>query len=209
MRQLFSLDVETLGEACGIFAGDGGIYRTARSFVVEVRGGKDEAHYYTHTVRPLFEELFSKKLEITKRKYVGGHVIGIRVCGGEAMRLFHVFLEFPVGSKTHALRMPKIIFNNMEYWKPYVRGVFDSRGSLYLRRTGKGYMNPVIDISSPSISHLVQLREILHDIGFTFWLEKRNRKIRIAGRKNVERFFKEIKPHNIAKTKKFAEIMLR
>jgi DNA-binding transcriptional regulator WhiA len=207
MYELLIHDKDTLGEACGIFAGGGGLYATARSHVLEVRGSRDELPYYRDRVKPLFEKLFSRKLGIIRRSYRKGYVIGIRICGREAVRLFHTFLEFPIGSKAHNVKIPKLVLNNHECWKAYVRGVFDTDGSVYLRKTGKNYKNPVIDISSRSIAHLLQLREILRDLGFAFWLEKGNFKIRIAGRKNVERFFKEINPHNNAKQEKFAAIM--
>jgi hypothetical protein len=209
MRELLLLDREVLGEACGIFAGSGSIYATARSHVIEIRGIREELQYYKDTVKPLFEKVIGRKLGITRRSYREGHVICMRACGSEVMKTFHTFLQFPVGRKSNALRMPKIIYNNMDCWKSYARGMFDSRGSVYLRRTGEGgkYKNPVIEISSPSIAHLVQLKEILRDLGFGFWLEKKNLKIRIAGRKNTERFFKEISPHNNTKLEKFARAM--
>ena len=209
MYELLTHDKDVLGEACGIFAGDGSLYATARSYVLEVRGSRDELPYYSAYVKPLFEKLFSRKLVMIRRSYGKGHVIGIRVCGKEAMRLFHTFLEFPIGKRAHNVKIPKLVFNNHECWKAYVRGVFDTDGSVYLRRTGKNYKNPIIEISSRSIAHLLQLREILRDLGFAFWLEKGNFKIRIAGRKNVERFFKEINPHNNAQLERYRKIMLR
>jgi DNA-binding transcriptional regulator WhiA len=163
--------------------------------------------YYQSRVRPLFEKILDRKLVIARRSYQSGYAICIRACGEQAMKTFHVYLQFPVGRKANTLRMPKLIFNNHEYWKAYVRGMFDSSGSLYLRRTAGKYRNPVIEISSPSLAHLTQLKEILHDLDFHFWLEKSNLKIRMAGRKNMERFFKEISPHNNTKLKKFATIM--
>jgi intein/homing endonuclease len=123
------------------------------------------------------------------------------------MRIFHTLLQFPVGRRTGLLRVPKIIFNNHEYWMAYVRGMFDSRGSAYLRRTSGKYRNPVVEISSPSLGHLVQLKDILQQLGFEFWLEKGNLRLRMAGRKNAERFFKEISPHNNVKLEKFARMM--
>jgi len=207
MFRLLSLEKDTLGEACGIFAGDGSIYATARSYILEIRSTRDETQYYRSHVKPLFEKVFGRELKLVKRKYQNGYVICIRVCGGQAMKTFHTYLQFPIGRKAHALRMPKLIFNNHEYWKAYVRGMFDASGSLYLRRTSGKYRNPVIEISSPSLAHLMQLKEILRDLDFHFWLEKSNFKLRLAGRKNVERFFKEVNPHNNAKRKKFAEIM--
>lgn len=207
MFRLLSLEKDTLGEACGIFAGDGSIYATARSHILEIRSTKDETQYYRSHVKPLFEKIFDTDLKLTKRKYQEGYVICIRVCGEQAMKTFHTHLQFPIGKKANALRMPKLIFNNHEYWKAYVRGIFDASGSLYMRRTSGEYRNPIIEISSPSLAHLIQLKEILRDIDFHFWLEKDNLKLRLAGRKNVERFFKEINPHNNAKRKKFAEIL--
>ncbi len=208
MREILSLDGEMLGEACGIFAGDGSLYSTKRSHVLEVRSNKKDLDYYTNYVKPIFEKIFSKKLKIVKRSYPGGHVIGIRVCGSKAMKIFNVLLEFPIGKKSGKVKIPKIVLNNHEYWKPYIRGVFDTDGSVYLRKTGKKYKNPVIDISSRSIEHLLQLKEIMKDLGFNMWLEKGNFKIRMAGWKNVKRFFKEIKPHNNTKQEKFREIMM-
>lgn len=206
MFRLLSLDKDMLGEACGIFAGDGSIYTTMRSHILEIRSTKGEMQYYRSRVKPIFESVFGRKLKLIKRKHQSGYVICIRACGAQAMKTFHTHLQFPVGRKANALRMPKLIFNNHEYWKAYVRGIFDASGSLYLRRTAEKYRNPIIEISSPSLAHLAQLREILHDLNFHFWLEKSNLKIRMAGRKNMERFFKEIRPHNNTKLKKFAEI---
>jgi len=207
MREILSLDKELLGEACGIFAGNGSLYPTKRSYVLEVRGNKKELHYYDNYVKPIFEKIFSKKLKIIERSYPGGYVIGIRVCGKEAMKIFNIFLEFPIGRKSHNIKIPQVILNNSEYWKSYIRGIFDTNGSVYLRKTGKKYRNPVIDIGSHSIEHLLQLKEIMWDLRFNFWLEKINFKIRMAGWKNMERFFKEIKPHNNTKQEKFRKIM--
>jgi DNA-binding transcriptional regulator WhiA len=207
MYELLAQDKETMGEACGIFAGDGGMYATQRSFVLEVRGDKGELPYYSDCVRPIFEKILSRKLKLIRRYYSNGYVIGIRVCGKEAAKIFHTFLEFPIGSKSNSVRIPRLVFNNHEYWKAYVRGVFDTGGSLYLRRTGKKYTNPVVEISSHSLQHLLQLKEILQQLGFNFWLEKGNFRLRLAGMKNVERFFKEISPHNNTKLEKFARIM--
>jgi len=90
-----------------------------------------------------------------------------------------------------------------------VRGLFDTAGNVYVRKTGNGgkYRNPVIEFSSPSLHNLLELKEILQDLGFRFWLEKRNKKIRMGGKRNAERFFKEISPHNNTKLEKFARAM--
>ncbi|MCK5023343.1 MAG: hypothetical protein KAS04_04170 [Candidatus Aenigmarchaeota archaeon] len=209
MKELLSLNQEILGETCGIFAGNGSMYTAGESHVLEVRGNKEELEYYKNRVKWLFDRILSRETKIIKRSYQGGYLIGIRSCDQEAIQTFHVMLEFPIGKRDDNFKIPKVIVNNHEYWPHYIRGIFDTNGSVYLRRTGRKYQNPVIDISSSSIEHLKQLKEILKDIGFNFWLEESNSKIRMAGYKNTQRFFKVIKPHNNTKIKKQEEIMLR
>ncbi|MEM5871870.1 MAG: hypothetical protein QW051_03285 [Candidatus Aenigmatarchaeota archaeon] len=206
LYEILSFDREMVGEICGIFSGSGSIYSTGCNLFLEVRVNKNEEHYFENYIKPIFERITQTKTKSIKRFYTGGYLIGLRTSNKKAIKLFHVLLEFPQGRKSEKLRIPKIILNNMDYWKAYVRGVFDTCGSIYLRKTNKLYKNPIIEIRSPSLLHLIQLQEILRDLGFNFWLERSNKKLRMAGWKNIERFFKEINPHNIAKIEKYTKI---
>jgi DNA-binding transcriptional regulator WhiA len=199
-----------LGEVSGIFAGDGTLYKTKTGFVMEVRGNSNEESYYQKHVKPNFEKLLSRKLRLIKRHYPGGYVIGIRSCTLKTKEIFHDWLGFPIGKKSGNVEIPKQVLNEKRYWKSYIRGIFDTDGSVYLRKSGPGmkYNQPVIDIASNSTKHLKQIKEIIEELGFNVWLEKSNNKVRMAGWKNAEIFFKVIKPHNNKKTERFEKLKL-
>lgn len=211
MDVLSRIDGDVLGEVCGIFAGDGTLYKTKNGHVIEVRGSSREKKYYSENVKPKFEKLLSKNLKLTKRCYPGGHVVGIRICTKEAIKLFHEELGFPIGKKSRIVRVPDIVFNDERCWKGYIRGIFDTDGSFYMRKAGKNLkqQQPVIDITSYSICHLYQIKLILKLLGFEMWLEKKNRKVRMTGWANTKRFFKEIKPQNNTRIEKFAGVAER
>lgn len=208
MDTLNGISKDVLGEICGIFAGDGTLYRTNKGHVIEIRGNSKEEEYYLGNVKPKFDRIFSKNIKLTKRYYPGGHVVGIRICTKEAMRLFHEILGFPIGKKSHTVKIPDVIFNNKRCWKGYIRGIFDTDGSFYIRKAGRNLKQrqPIVDITSYSINHLNQIQLILNQLGFKPWLERGNHKIRMAGWNNVKRFFKEIKPKNNTHVTKFQRI---
>lgn len=198
---------QKIAELAGIFAGDGTLYKTNRSFVMEIRGNKEELPYYFH-IKAFAESVFEKPVKIIKRTHENKkYLVGIRVCGKKVYQLFHITLNFPVGKKAHKVKVPPLILNSPKLWKYYIRGIFDSDGSIYVRKSGKNkkYFQPIIDISSVSNIHLIQLKRMLKVLGFNFWMERN--KIRIAGWKNVEKFFKEIKPKNNVKLKRYNEII--
>jgi intein/homing endonuclease len=117
-------------------------------------------------------------------------------------------LGFPIGEKSGVVRIPQVILEDRNSWLSYIRGVFDTDGSIYLRSSGKAsaYRSPVIDIFSKSEEHVLQIRYIAKELGFNFWVEGKGHKIRMGGWGNTERFFKFIKPHNNRKQERFREI---
>ncbi|MFH1473387.1 MAG: LAGLIDADG family homing endonuclease [Candidatus Aenigmatarchaeota archaeon] len=195
-----SLKTVVMSEICGIFAGDGTLYKTNRSFVLEVRGGKDEKLYYENVVKTLFGTAFDKKLTVLKRCYNGGYTLGIRICGNFVMNIFHNSFGFPIGKKSNIVEVPNFVLksNDLEIWAGYLRGVFDTDGSIYLKKTGKGnkYRQPVISFTSVSHIHLLQIKELLDRMGFNCWIEKTNFRVRLCGWSTIERFLKLVKPNN-------------
>lgn len=201
---------EEIGEVAGIFAGDGTLYRTQGGIVMEVRGDSREVEYYEKYVRKLFGKAFGIKLKVIKRYYANktGYVLGIRVCGKRTKEFLSDFLGFPIGEKSDIVRVPDIILKNQNSWISYVRGIFDTDGSVYVRKCGAGlaYRQPVIDIFSNSNEHILQIKAMMEWVGFKVWIEGNKRKIRMAGWGNAERFFKVIKPHNNRKLERFRAI---
>ncbi|MBI5871778.1 hypothetical protein HZB88_01700 [archaeon] len=195
-----------LAEIAGVFAGDGSLYRTSRGCVLEIRGSPKELEYYKRYVKPIFERVTNEKVKIIKRNYTGGFLIGIRTCRSNICNFFNKELDFPIGKKSNIVKVPRVIINDKNLWKDYIRGVFDSDGSIYMRTSGrKGkYPQPIVDFSSTSERHLEELYKMLKFIGFNCWKEKN--KIRMGGWSTVKRFFDVIKPHNNVMLQRFKGI---
>ena len=192
-----------LSEISGAFAGDGSLYRNGKSFTFEIRGAPDELQYYQDILKPKLEKLFGFSLKIIKRRYVGGYVIGLRTSKRRAYEVFHEKLGFPVGEKSKIVEVPRIILDDKRAWIHYLRGLFDTDGSIYIRHTGwfrlksgerKRYSHPVVEFSTSSEKHKEQIHFMLKNLGFNSWMEKT--KVRLGGKSTVEQFFRLIKPNN-------------
>lgn len=195
--------ISELSEISGAFAGDGSLYKNGKSFTFEIRGAPDELQYYQDILKPKLEKIFGFSLKIIKRCYVGGYVIGLRTSKRIAYETFHEKLGFPVGEKSTIVEVPKMIIDDKRNWIPYLRGLFDTDGSIYLRHTGwfkfksgerKRYSHPVVEFSTSSEKHKERINFMLRTLGFNCWMEKT--KVRLGGKSTVDTFFRLIKPNN-------------
>jgi DNA-binding transcriptional regulator WhiA len=192
-------------ELVGIFAGDGTMYRTNSGVVIEVRGNPEEAPYYSKYVKPLFELTTGIPARSTNRTYVGGFVVGIRSCRKEAYSMLHGLFGFPFGDKCLVVKVPRPILENASLWVDYVRGIFDTDGSVYLRNGGRRTRRRslALDISSSSTVHIFQLYAMVRSLGFNCWLESTH--VRMGGWSTVNHFFRAVRPHNLIHIKRLAK----
>jgi len=192
-------------EVAGIHAGDGSMYRTNSGLVIEIRGNPDEYQYYSGYVRPLFEVTTGIRSIKTIRNYLGGQMVGLRCCRREAYSMFHSLFGFPIGDKSLIVKVPSLILELRCLWADYVRGVFDTDGSVYLRNQGRRSLNKcvVLDISSSSRVHIFQLYGMVRSLGFNCWLESTH--VRMGGWSTVNRFFQIVQPHNLIHIKRLAK----
>jgi len=195
---LFSMKRQhAAGELTGIHAGDGTMYETNSGVVIEIRGNPQESQYYSKYVKPLFELTTGIRCVSTVRGYVGGHMVGIRCCRREAYTMLHKMFGFPIGDKCLVVRVPSVILKLRYLWADYVRGIFDTDGSVYLRSRGRRSSTKALtlDISSSSRVHVIQLNKMVRALGFNSWLEDNH--VRMSGWSTVNRFFRVIQPHNV------------
>ena len=66
------------------------------------------------------------------------------------------------GEKKGKLFVPKQVFRRREWIIHYIRGLFDTDGSFYIRRE----KDPVIEISSADIRFLKEIKSTLNLLGF-------------------------------------------
>ena len=193
-------------ELTGIHAGDGTMYRTNSGVVIEIRGNPQESRYYSEYVRPLFELTTGIRSVSTIRDCLGGHMVGIRCCRKEAYTMLHKMFGFPIGDKCLLVRVPSVILKLRYLWADYVRGVFDTDGSVYLRSRERKTSTKglTLDISSSSKVHVAQLNRMVRALGFNWWLEDSH--VRMRGRSTVNRFFQVVQPHNVIHIKRLGRL---
>ena len=152
-----------LAYLCGIFAGDGSInYRRKKNeYSLKVVGNpKDEQEFYHKIIGPKFEIVFGifprMKYHDSKTTY------GFSVYS-KAIYLFLInIIGLPSGVKYDTLRIPVIFLEDKHLTMEFIRGVFDTDGSISFKKGSRKQNNyPSIDLTSKSPSFIREIAEFL------------------------------------------------
>lgn len=181
---------KALAEILGAINGDG--HLSKYKYEVAVTSDKNEEDYHRY-LKNLFENTF----RIQTSSFNQGGVIKLRCYSID----IHNFLSndycLPVGKKKGKLKIPNQIFSSKYLLIHYIRGLFDTDGSIYFRRKNE----PVLEISSADPNFL---REIMDALKFLeFKVAKGQNRVFIYRKKHISRFFKIIKPANSKHLKKY------
>jgi len=179
-----------LSEIFGVLNGDGHISQV--NYEICVVGNLLEKEYYNY-LKKLFENNLNLKFNI---KLQNTH---IKLRGYSKNLSNHLTIKYklPKGNKLGQLKIPKQVFNHKNYIYSYIRGLYDTDGSFYIRRK----KDPVVQITSADPIFLEEIRNTL--ISLDFHVAKGNQRIFIYNKKDIKRFFKEIKPANTKHLKKY------
>lgn len=176
-----------LAELLGILAGDGHISNINYEVCVSGHMILDK-EYINKNVVFLFERLFglNPKLKIYKPYN------NLRCCVNSKLLIEYLSKEFnlPIGKKKGNLHIPKQIIENKLLLKYYIRGLFDTDGSVYLRRK----KDIVISIISGDLLFLNEIKNALKILEYNPCVSGKN--IYLYKKEEVRRFFSEIKPIN-------------
>ncbi|MAG45560.1 MAG: hypothetical protein CMH63_02180 [Nanoarchaeota archaeon] len=200
-----------LAEIMGIHIGDGCISENERYSEYYLGGDlKEEKLYHDGWVAPLFNRivmlpLFNKKVEYKEHPKVG--VYGFYIFNKELVDFFKR-QGAPSGSKLK-VTIPFWILKNEDYSKRFLRGLFDTDGTIYFdkNRSCKNPINNRPDIKLASVSEklIKQVYDILKKFGLNPMMKKpykgkkdKNRvyAVRIYRKLDIEYFIKEIEFKN-------------
>lgn len=195
-----------IAEFVGMHCGDGTLYKTERSLVWELRGALSEREYYIEHVAPLLNSIF--RIEFTSKFRSGGKngCFGIQTSKKEVTRSL-LNLGFTPERKTHTIRIPDYIKNSKEDIKySFIRGLFDTDGCLRFdklkNKEKKTY--PKIEFGFASRCLRDDLYELLKELGFRVHMwGKKYHKLCLAGKGNLHKFLKEVKPQNAKHLKRY------
>lgn len=119
----------------GIIAGDGSLpnvkdKRGNRIYEIKIESASME--FLTTCYCSLVLKLFEKRPRLLKRTQQNGRVTWQAVIGAKPIfRMLTRLFDMPVGRKYEIVRMPILVKNsNPEIWASYIRGLFDTDGSV-------------------------------------------------------------------------------
>lgn len=182
---------EELSEVLGALAGDGHVSR--HSYEVSITCSSKLDREYIYYLKPLFERLFNLKFRVI----VQDTKIRLKTYSKNLAFFLHKEYGLPLGKKKGNLKISSKLKNNKNFLKAYIRGLFDTDGSIYVRRK----KDPVIEIISKDKNYLREVRETLNLLGFYCGISGKN--LHIYRKEMIVKFFKEIKPANSKHLKKY------
>lgn len=180
-----------LAEFFGIMLGDGHVSPTQ----VQVTLGTKEAAYAEY-VRVLIEDIFSTPAKIAVSG--NGHQT-VYVGSTEIVRW--VLAEGLVSHKVRSqVAAPCWIFEKNEYMEAFLRGFFDTDGSVYKLQFGIQ-----ISLTNKSIPLLDSLQSMLCKLGYTPSSISAYR-VYVTKRLEIARFFNEVRPANLKHVRRYNDI---
>ncbi|MBN2421430.1 hypothetical protein JXB27_04090 [Candidatus Woesearchaeota archaeon] len=169
---------EKLAELIGITIGDGCISITKRYSEYAVSGDvNEEREYYDSHVIPLMKEVLARKIpdvKICGKEYSKTGVYGVYIFD---KRVTDFFIEYGLksGKKTF-VEIPKSILENKKTHIPFLRGLFDTDGSIFFQKSNstKNPIHKFPRITLVSTSHLLieQVANILLSLGYSPKIQK-------------------------------------
>jgi len=181
-----------LAEALGILNGDG--HMNQINYQICVVGNLLETEYFAH-MQKLFEKVFFIPFNLRKEK----NKFRLLTYSKDLVFLLHDRYGVPIGKKLGSLRIPKKFFNKKILLSSYLRGLFDTDGTIYKRRK----KDLVVEITSYDGRFLKEIKHALNLFGLHPGISGTN--LYLYKRVEIDRFFNVIKPANSKHLKRYMQ----
>ena len=179
---------ESLAEFLGLLAGDGHVSKI--NYEVSVTCHKNlDSDYINNRVSKLFLDLFS--MDVTIREGKINNVVKCSVHSKMLSEYLTSNFQIPRGKKKGKLHIPIKIKTKKELLIAYIRGLFDTDGSIYFRRKS----SLVLSIISRDPIYLNEVKEALSELGYSPSVSGKN--LYIYNQRQIRKFFDEVKPSNL------------
>jgi len=190
-----------LAEETGLHLGDGSMNFYKERGFYQLRGDINaDRNHYELTIRPLYKRLYN--LDVHLRDMPSDSVLGFQIWS-QALVTFKAFvLNMPLGFKRD-FDIPQFILENEEYKRSFIRGVFDTDGTLYLEKKN-GSLYPRLEITTISNLFAQRIFKILKSLAFQVTLggfpgrgaRFPTYRISCRGKTMLNKWMIEISPHN-------------
>jgi len=196
---------EDLAYFCGILAGDGCLYsRPKKDYMINCGGNPhNEREFYNSVLKPLIKRIFN--LDIIMKLIGNKSTYGFVIYSKSLFTFLSENIGLPTGKKYPNLRIP-IVFNTILLKTYFLRGMADTDFCLSLKKTNKNIPHyPVVSTASKSKSFLLELNDVLLELGFKpslslncTYFDKRYQKVYtihrmdIVGHKNIKLWMEKV-----------------
>jgi len=157
-----------LAYLCGVFAGDGSINvrQIKNDYYLKCVGNpQDEKLLYKNIIGPKFKNVFG--FTPTFKYHDSKTTYGFTVFSKALITYLNTFIGLPIGKKYESLRIPKVFLSDEKYIISFMRGLFDTDGSICFKKRYRSYpYYPVICLSSSSETLARDVAKILKKLDF-------------------------------------------
>lgn len=177
---------DKFAEFIGAVAGDGHLHLYPAELSITCHKILDKKHVYH--LSNLFENLFKQKPKILFQN----NVIKLRFYSKELTNKLNQKYGLPIGRKMNRLRIPNKILTKQSYLISFIRGLFDTDGTINRHHKTSG---AIVEISSRDKRFLKDVNKALKSLNFKTTPGYKG--IKIYNKADIHRFFKIIKPSNL------------
>ncbi len=187
-------------EFYGALLGDGWLsklkYKNKMIYLIGISGNRSLDREFLLYLKDNINKLFNRNAYLKER--TKHNSIELNFAHKMLINLLHTQLDFPIGKKID-LRISDKIYNlGYEKIKHVIRGIFDTDGHFYFDKTPVGKPYPCIGLTMKAPRLMKQIHDILIKEGFKAYHNKSEsvERIRLKGRRQIDRWMKEIGSSN-------------
>jgi len=205
MKHIINKNQPLSNELCefiGAIIGDGFTNCYQNHYITQLTGHRTlDYDYYAKHLIPKTRKIF----KIPEKIYQKNNWIRINYFSKDLFQMLTQRFKLPKGKKGNKLLIPKEIINSKkEFISKTLRGIYDTDGYFYYDQR-KIYKNPypTIDLHMKSLNLLKQIQEVLKKFQIKSSIREKQSHLLIYGKKEVDKFLKEINFKNTRHSKKF------
>lgn len=180
----------SFAEILGILNGDGHV--SSLNYEVSVVGNAKELAYAFY-----LKNLFEKTIRLKFNLVFDDSKFKLRSYSINLFNLLTKEYGLPKGNKMGKLKIPAKIKYSRELLISYIRGLFDTDGTIYVRRKKE----KVLEISSGDLKFLTEVHHLLNSFGFNTKLYKKH--LSLYNQEEIVRFFNLVRPSNSKHIERF------
>ncbi len=191
-----------MSELIGCIIGDGNIYDKSVSYV-ELAGDADKDRLYFENV---LYGLVKNELEYEPKIFFHSGALRLRINNKMFVRFLNgIGIPSGYGKSKSVLVPPSLIGSSIEVKKSYIRGIFDTDGSVYYDKRSL-YKKPYIRIELHMFNDMLlsQIRGVLVSLGLPVAYSVKRQALYFNGYENVKKYIDEIgfsNPRHLKKIK--------